>query len=81
MTIQVQFWSYFKELTGHATHELHLATGATLNDALEALRAEFPKLEPMRQSTLAAVGVDYQKGDYPLSDGETISLFPPVQGG
>jgi molybdopterin converting factor small subunit len=35
----------------------------------------------MKKSALAAVGVDYQGGDYPLADGDEVSLFPPVQGG
>jgi molybdopterin converting factor small subunit len=30
---------------------------------------------------LIAVGVDYQKGDYVLKEGDEVSLFPPVQGG
>jgi molybdopterin converting factor small subunit len=35
----------------------------------------------MKKSALVAVGVDYQGGDYPLSEGDQVSLFPPVQGG
>jgi molybdopterin converting factor small subunit len=35
----------------------------------------------MRKSILAAVGVDYQTGDYKLNHGDEVSLFPPVQGG
>ena len=30
---------------------------------------------------LVAVGVDYQKPDYLLKEGDEVSLFPPVQGG
>jgi len=38
-------------------------------------------LGDMRHSTLKAVGVDYQSEEFPLNDGDEISLFPPVQGG
>jgi molybdopterin converting factor small subunit len=45
------------------------------------LSARFPKLALMRKSTLIAVGVEYQGGDYVLRDGDQVSMFPPVQGG
>jgi molybdopterin converting factor small subunit len=35
----------------------------------------------MRNSTLIAVGVDYQEKSYVLKEGDEVSLFPPVQGG
>jgi molybdopterin converting factor small subunit len=41
----------------------------------------FPKLEPMRRSTLLAVGVEYEGREYVLRPGDEVSLFPPVQGG
>ena len=39
------------------------------------------KLAEARNSTLKAVGLDYQDDDFVLSDGDEVSLFPPVQGG
>jgi molybdopterin converting factor small subunit len=41
----------------------------------------FPKLAGMRNSSLMAVGVDYQKPTCVLKEGDEVSLFPPVQGG
>jgi molybdopterin converting factor small subunit len=41
----------------------------------------FPKLAPAQQSLLVAVGVDYQRADYVLQEGDEVSIFPPVQGG
>jgi len=35
----------------------------------------------MKNSTLKAVGVNYQMDEFMLSDGDEVSLFPPVQGG
>ena len=35
----------------------------------------------MQNSTLIAVGVDYQTRSYRLQEGDEVSLFPPVQGG
>ncbi len=47
----------------------------------DQLMVKFPKLAPMKKSTLLAVGVDYQPREYLLQDGDEVSLFPPVQGG
>ena len=76
MQIRVQFWSYFRELTGCSQ-----ATEATIADLLQRLHARFPKLVSMHNSTLIAVGVEYQGRDYVLKPGDEVSLFPPVQGG
>lgn len=81
MIIHVSFYSYFKELTGTPQTREPLAEGGTLEDLYGRLVTRFPKLAAMRKSTLLAVGVEYQGGDYALKDGDEVSLFPPVQGG
>ena len=81
MKVQVQFWSYFKDLTGCAQASEELLSGATIGDLLQRLHTRFPKLVTMQNSTLIAVGVEYQASDYVLKDGDEVSLFPPVQGG
>lgn len=81
MTIRVQFWSYFKDLTGCAQASEELPLGATIGDLLQRLHTRFPKLVAMENSTLIAVGVEYQDRDCVLKDGDEVSLFPPVQGG
>ncbi len=81
MTIRIQFWSYFKDLTGCTQASEELPFGSTIGDLLQHLHARFPKLIAMQNSTLIAVGVEYQARDYVLKDGDEVSLFPPVQGG
>jgi len=81
MRVTVCFYSYFKDLTGCARAEEILADGSTLEMLLKKLHGRFPKLAPMQKSTLAAVGLDYQRADYVLKEGDEVSLFPPVQGG
>ncbi len=81
MTIRVQFWSYFKDLAGTPETSALLMPGATLDTLLNDIHARFPKLATMRNSTLVAVGVDYQPREHLLQDGDVVSLFPPVQGG
>ena len=81
MQVTVHFYSYFKDLTGCPQSSLTLPTDAKISDLLNLTFEQFPKLQEMRKSMLIAVGVDYQKPDYILHDGDEVSLFPPVQGG
>ena len=81
MNITVQFFSYFKELAGCEKFTATVASGATIGELMAVIHQQFPKLEPMRKSTLVAVGVDYQDRSYVLRQGDEVSLFPPVQGG
>ena len=81
MNVQVTFYSYFKDLTGVAQTIESIPEGSTIADLYRRLTAHFPKLDAMRNSTLIAVGVDYQSRDYVLREGDEVSLFPPVQGG
>ena len=81
MSVTVHFYSYFKELTGCAKTAEPLAPGATIADLLSRLFIRFPKLAAMQNSTLIAVGVDYQPKTYALKEGDEVSFFPPVQGG
>ena len=81
MSITVNFYSYFKDLTGCTSTTEEVAANTTLRELYEQLVSRFPKLAAMRNSTLIAVGVDYQPRDYVLTPGDEVSLFPPVQGG
>lgn len=81
MNIKVSFYSYFKELTGCAASEETISENARIADLMSQLYAKFPKLSAMANSTLIAVGVEYQGRSYILRDGDEVSLFPPVQGG
>ena len=81
MRVSVQFYSYFKDLTGCAQTDETTADGITLAELLKKLFQRFPKLAAMERSMLVAVGVEYQPRDYILKNGDEVSLFPPVQGG
>ena len=81
MRVTITFFSYFKDLTGcHQTSET-LPPGSSLDDLQKQLAVRFPKLAAMQNSTLIAVGVEYQGRKYVLQEGDEVSLFPPVQGG
>ena len=81
MSVNVFFYSYYKELTGCAQTGEELAAGSTVDALFEKLALRFPRLASLRKSTLIAVGLEYQDGEYELREGDQVSLFPPVQGG
>lgn len=81
MQVSVHFYSYFQDLTGCADTTEQVPEGATLAQLYDQLTVRFPKLAEMRNSTLIAVGVDYEPKSYLLKAGDEVSLFPPVQGG
>ena len=81
MTVKVQFFSYFKDLAGCAETSEALPPGSSIDVLLKQLYARFPQLAALRNSTLIAVGVEYQRPGYVLKEGDDVSLFPPVQGG
>jgi sulfur-carrier protein len=81
MKVRVLFHSYFKELTGCAETVETISAASTLGALHSQLSERFPKLAAMKNSTLMAVGVDYQPRDFVLRDGDEVSFFPPVQGG
>jgi MoaD family protein len=81
MNVRVQFFSYFKDLTGATQSSEELAESGTVADLLAQLFERFPKLAAMDKSMLVAVGVEYARREQVLHDGDEVSLFPPVQGG
>jgi molybdopterin converting factor small subunit len=81
MQVKILFHSYFRELAGCSETSENLPDGAILGSLVKRLQERFPKIKAMERSTLLAVGLDYQKADYILQEGDEVSLFPPVQGG
>lgn len=79
--IPVHLWSYFRDLAGVSRLTVQLPAGATLADLLDEIYRHHPRLGALRNSTLMAVGVEYQGASYVLRPGDDVSLFPPVQGG
>ncbi len=81
MKITVKFWSYFRDHAGCPETVIEIENGATLAKLHEAVCEQFPKLDGSKNSTLKAVGLEYEDDEFILSDGDEVSFFPPVQGG
>jgi molybdopterin converting factor small subunit len=81
MTIEVRYWSWFRDITRTEGEGIDVPDAATVGDVLDAVHRRHPRLAEARRSTLVAVGLDYQPLTHPLHPGDQVSLFPPVQGG
>ena len=81
MKLTIRFWSYFADVAGCRDAAFEVEEGTTLGELHDQICEQSPKLADARNSTLKAVGVDYQDDNFVLSDGDEISFFPPVQGG
>lgn len=81
MKIRAEFYSRLKEIIGASVLELSLPENATVNDLFEQLKERHPGLRDFEKSALFGVGVEFVDRNYPLNEGETIAIMPPVQGG
>jgi MoaE-MoaD fusion protein len=82
VTVTVRLFAMLRERAGRDAFELELADGATVADALEALR-ERDGLGDMleRMPIMAAVNREYAANEMPLTQGDELALIPPVSGG
>src|SRR3954447_18523839 len=82
MRVRVRLFAMLRERAGRDSVELALADGATVADALEALRAD-PGLDEMlgRLPVRMAVNRDYASLETRLASGDELALVPPVSGG
>ena len=81
MKVEIQFFSYFKDIAGCANVTEELPERATVHQLMQRVYERYPKLAPAARSTLIAIGLEYASPDQQLKDGDQVSLFPPVQGG
>lgn len=81
MRIQVQFFSYLRELTGVAECGLEMPDGSLVNDALAELFARWPRLRSAEPTLLMAIGNEFATRTNLLRESDVLALMPPLQGG
>ena len=81
MKIHVRFFSFLCELTGHSEMFIVVPEAANVDLLLGLLADRYPGFREVRRCLLIAVRLEYQTKEYTLTDGDEVSLFPPVQGG
>ena len=82
MTITIRFFASFRDLTGTATIVREVSDGATVEDAMRLIGAEFPRLQgKIDRIALIAVNEAYASRQTPLQANDVVAFFPPVSGG
>jgi len=92
MELELRFFATFREAVGGKTLAYEVDDGATVGDALRALESEYdglagnlivdgelaPQINVLKngREVLHLDGLDTE-----LSDGDRVSIFPPVAGG
>jgi molybdopterin converting factor small subunit len=80
MTVTALLFASYADALGTATVELALHSGATIADALGALRA-LPGGSVLPGSPLVAVNLAYADTGQILHAGDELAVIPPVAGG
>lgn len=83
MVLQVRLFAVLRERAGRDTVEIELADGATVAEALQALRAESEPLAEALEAmaVVMAVNRSYVDESAALAAGDELALIPPVSGG
>ncbi len=81
MQIRVRLFASLRDAVGRPEVELDLPTGASAEDAWQALVRSCPALSPRRQSLAASVNRCYAPFDTALHEGDEVAFIPPVSGG
>ena len=81
MTITVRLFASLRREAGVDELQLELPTGATVADAVAALRAGPLPWLPDRATFAVAVDREYAGDATPIEPGRELALVPPVSGG
>jgi molybdopterin synthase catalytic subunit len=82
MRVSVRLFAVLRERAGSDSLEIDVPDGATVAEAMEALRSEPGMEEPLERMAVAmAVNREYADPGTRLAPGDELALVPPVSGG
>lgn len=81
MLVTVKLFARLREIVGESTLEQELGEGATVEDLLATLQAEYPGLAQVTARTIVSINQEFAAPDSLLRDGDDVAIFPPVSGG
>ena len=81
VNVTVKLFARLREVVGARELQRKLNDGATVDDLLRLLQAEFPRLVDLTTRTLISVNQEFATPDSLLQDGDEVAIFPPVSGG
>lgn len=77
MKIKVRFFASMRDRMGRDEDSVVVEDGATVADVWGQVAAG----QPLSDSTLIAVNMEYTDASAALNDGDELAFFPPVTGG
>jgi molybdopterin synthase catalytic subunit len=81
MRVTLKLFARLREIAGSGKLERKLNEGATVEDLLEVLHTEFPRLSEVTARSIISVNQEFATPESLLHDGDEIAIFPPVSGG
>ena len=79
--VAIKLFAQYAELVGLPQVEIELPQGATVADAVAALRSQVPAAAQLPEHPLAARNLTHVLPTQPLADGDELALLPPLAGG
>jgi molybdopterin synthase catalytic subunit len=79
--IRVRAFALVREALGDIQLTVELSPGATVQDLLDKLAADHPRLGPLLDHIVVTVNQRYAARDRALAAGDEVAIFPPVSGG
>jgi molybdopterin synthase catalytic subunit len=79
--VTVKLFARYAELLGIPQLEVAIPRGATVADAVAALRRQVPAAAQLPERPLAARNLTHVLPTQRLADGDELALLPPLAGG
>jgi MoaD family protein len=81
MKITVRVFGRYKDITGKDTIQLDITDGNTLRDVVDFFVKLYPLAEKDKSRIMATKNKMYASFDTPVSEGDDITIAPPVVSG
>lgn len=91
MEIELKFFATLRETVGERTITREFSDGTTIGTVLDAIVDEYPSLEIFNEDgdvydhvniLINGENITFSDGlKTPLADGDSVGIFPPVEGG
>ncbi len=80
MRVVVKFFASLREITGKEKIEIDVEEGCTVGKVLETFKNQYPEMRKYTDVILS-LNRQYCTGDEKLSEGDEVTIMPPLSGG
>lgn len=79
MKVHIKYYAKYRDLTGRREEDMDV-DGMTVRELLTLLRERYPQIKN-DSASLIALNNEFRSDETMISEGDIISVFPPVSGG